>query len=239
MYNCLILGSGRSGTSMVAGILSNAGYYMGSNLIPPRAANPKGFFESPEINRKINEEILRGHLPRFTDGQRWLGVLPRKVTFTKPKGVLDKRLRAAVSKTPFCYKDPRISYTLPIWQPYLENTKFICVFRHPASTALSIVKECLDAKYLQGLNMSRMRAYAVWVAMYDIIVHRHRHTGEWLFVHYDQVFFQKTLEKISTFLGAFVNADFPEKRFKKPVPGVHVPKTCLSLYNTLNELSIS
>ena len=48
--NCLILGSGRSGTSMIAGILHKAGYFMGDNLYPPRSANPKGFFENWEIN---------------------------------------------------------------------------------------------------------------------------------------------------------------------------------------------
>ena len=49
MYNCLILGSGRSGTSMAAGVLAKSGYFMGRNLIPPRPANPKGFFESEQI----------------------------------------------------------------------------------------------------------------------------------------------------------------------------------------------
>ncbi|NIM13858.1 MAG: sulfotransferase family protein, partial [Candidatus Aminicenantes bacterium] len=55
MKNCLILGSGRSGTSMIAGILHKAGYFMGDNLYPPRSANPKGFFENWEIN-EINEK---------------------------------------------------------------------------------------------------------------------------------------------------------------------------------------
>ena len=57
MKNCIILGSGRSGTSMLGGILHNAGYFMGDNLYPPSISNPKGFFENPRINR-INELIL-------------------------------------------------------------------------------------------------------------------------------------------------------------------------------------
>jgi len=44
MKNCIILGSGRSGTSMVAGTLAKSGYFMGDNLYPARESNPKGFF---------------------------------------------------------------------------------------------------------------------------------------------------------------------------------------------------
>jgi hypothetical protein len=45
----LVLGSGRSGTSLASGILSKAGYYMGENLMPATHTNPKGFFESFDI----------------------------------------------------------------------------------------------------------------------------------------------------------------------------------------------
>jgi hypothetical protein len=54
MRDCIVLGSGRSGTSMVAGALAKAGYFMGDRLYPARDANPLGFFEAPEIN-SINE----------------------------------------------------------------------------------------------------------------------------------------------------------------------------------------
>ena len=42
MRNCLILGCGRSGTSMLAVSLASDGYYMGGKLYPERTANPKG-----------------------------------------------------------------------------------------------------------------------------------------------------------------------------------------------------
>ncbi|RME58681.1 sulfotransferase family protein, partial [Candidatus Parcubacteria bacterium] len=62
MRNVLILGSGRSGTSMVAGTLAKAGYFMGTQFVPPRESNPKGFFEDHEIN-DINEAILKKVVP--------------------------------------------------------------------------------------------------------------------------------------------------------------------------------
>ena len=61
--NCLILGSGRSGTSMAAGILARAGYFMGEELWPADIGNPKGYFEDREVN-KINDELIAPVAPK-------------------------------------------------------------------------------------------------------------------------------------------------------------------------------
>ena len=57
MNNCLILGFGRSGTSLLGGLLHHSGYFSGNHLHPARESNPKGFYEDVVINR-INEHIL-------------------------------------------------------------------------------------------------------------------------------------------------------------------------------------
>ncbi|MDX1388819.1 MAG: hypothetical protein R3344_06490, partial [Acidobacteriota bacterium] len=88
MRDCIILGSGRSGTSMVAGTLAGAGYFMGEKLWDATPANPKGFFEDQEINA-INEDLIAQVLParpavlgrwlyrdRPTRLQRWLARVP-------------------------------------------------------------------------------------------------------------------------------------------------------------------
>lgn len=41
MRICIILGSGRSGTSMLAGSLAAAGYFMGEHLYPGAAEKPQ------------------------------------------------------------------------------------------------------------------------------------------------------------------------------------------------------
>ena len=132
MRNAIILGSGRSGTSMVTGALASAGYSMGEGLHAPRAANPKGFFETREING-INEELLAPHLatnPVLGEWQRWLGILPREARLDVPPR-LAARIRQATARRPFCFKDPRFSFTLPAWRDALEDTGFVCVFRDP------------------------------------------------------------------------------------------------------------
>ena len=62
MKNIFITGSGRRGTSMLAGLFSQAGYFFGDKLYPPREANPKGFFERPEdaymeLVREVNSQL--------------------------------------------------------------------------------------------------------------------------------------------------------------------------------------
>src|SRR5262249_42923187 len=136
--NCLILGSGRSGTSMLAGVLSQAGYYMGEHLIPPDEANPKGYFEDDEVNA-INEKLLALVTParsRPAHGWRWLAAVPVSARIScSPQ--LAKRIEIQTSRTPFCLKDPRFCYTLPVWRPFLRDTMLLCVFREPTRTAQS------------------------------------------------------------------------------------------------------
>lgn len=53
----VVLGMHRSGTSSVAGALSHLGAAPPASLMPPKADNPSGFWESERIS-DFNEEIL-------------------------------------------------------------------------------------------------------------------------------------------------------------------------------------
>lgn len=246
MKNCLILGSGRSGTSMVAGTLAQAGYFMGEKLMPARDANPKGFFEDFEINM-INEDLLAPLVPdRITIlgreffswwplvGQRWLAYLPLGTQIQRP-GWIESRIEAVTRREPYCFKDPRFCYTLSAWRPFLNGAVFVCVFRDPATTAASIVKECREAKYLQTLSMSFSRAIKIWSEMYLHVLRNHRQRGEWLFLHYDQVVHGDGLSRLERFVGARVDAGFPEASLGRssPIQGLRVPRRAWQIYREL------
>src|SRR5207245_1776489 len=189
MRNCLILGSGRSGTSMLAGMLRGAGYYMGAHLIPADESNPKGYFEDDEINA-VNEALLAPVTPalrRPSYGWRWLAQVPVGTPISCPPAIAE-RIAAQMRCVPFAFKDPRFCYTLPAWRPFLHDGVFLCIFREPARTAHSILKECRSADYLQGLPMDFAGALDGWTLMYRHILENHRHEGDWLFFHYDQLF---------------------------------------------------
>lgn len=246
MGNVIILGSGRSGTSMVAGTLAKAGYFMGDNLIPARGTNPKGFFEDREVNQ-INEEILAQVTPRRiefrgktylndrpTYGQRWLARIPlNKKIPSSPE--IAERIHKITQKEPYCFKDPRFSYTLPIWKPFLNNVVFVCVFRNPATTATSILKECHEEKYLRGLSINFRQALKVWTLMYSHILKIHRNEGEWLFLHYNQVLDGECLAKLEAFTEAAVDHSFADPNLRRSFSELPVSRKASNIYKLLCE----
>lgn len=255
MYNIIVLGSGRSGTSMVTGTLAKAGYYMGEQFWEARDSNPKGFFETKEING-INEEILdplvpsRLHLfgktflrqrPRKWD--RWLAVVPVN-TKIQSSPEINQRIEEATKEEPYCFKDPRFSYTLPAWKPYLKNEVYICVFRDPASTASSIVKECQETPKLRdpkkGVKISWKRALQIWNSMYSHILQNHYNSKEqdkWLFIHYNQAVTEEGLKKLEAFTGASVDYSFPDPSIRRSFSSDSVPHYILRNYQKLCQLA--
>jgi hypothetical protein len=264
MRNVIILGSGRSGTSMVTGTLSQAGYFMGENLWPTRDANPKGFFEDVEIN-SINEDLLeplvpkRLHIPAIKirrlklripervffrqhplKWHRWLACVPLGMQIPSSPELI-KRIQKITQREPYCLKDPRFSYTLPIWKPYLKDTGYICVFRDPASTALSILKECESLPSLcheiQGVKISWQQALKIWTLMYEHILEKHIGEGDWLFLHYNQAVSQAGLDKLESFTGASVDRSFPNSEIRRSFSDKPVPRKTLRIYKQLCELA--
>lgn len=229
--NVIILGSGRSGTSLLAGILSSAGYYMGNNYLAQNQSNPKGFFEDYEVNT-INEDILNLVIPHCPEllrknffpsmtyyRARWLARLNPNLEM-KTNSVINNRIRKIISMEPFCYKDPRFSYTLPIWNLFLikKNTVLICVFREPFNTAESIVKECRDSKALHSLKMNHTIALEVWMQVHESILKHYeqdQHQSRWLFVHFEQILNGEALNKISLFTRAKVDQTFVDKTINR------------------------
>jgi hypothetical protein len=188
--NAIILGCGRSGTSMVAGLAASAGYFMGPDLHPPRKANPLGFFEGDfvkAINEDLLEQVVRPESSRTNRGSRWLETLPADVQI-QPLPVVSARISRLVAREPFALKDPRFCYTLSAWRPHLPDaTAYVCVFREPGRTVASILQECSEAPWLEHVRMSSIDAEALWVAMYRRVLDQHSQAGDWLFVHYDQI----------------------------------------------------
>lgn len=250
MKNCIILGSGRSGTSLVAGTLCQAGYFMGNHLNPPNETNPKGQFEDIEIN-SINEDILAQvtqHRPsnflgemffktRPAFGQRWLARIPLETEFP-PSLSVEKRIKQFVEHEPYCYKDPRFSYALSVWRPFIKNAVFICVFRHPGITVSSILLQKKNVPHLNNFSISSKQAFSVWELMYSHILKKHfPGGGDWLFVHYDQFIEGSAFEKLEAKLETEVNRNFADSRLSRSKPQHKVSDRLLFLYGRLCDLA--
>jgi hypothetical protein len=248
MKNCIILGSGRSGTSMIAGALSGAGYYMGPRLMPPTPSNPKGYYESTDI-QDLNEKILspvvqtrprllpkRLFRHRVGPRQFWLAKVPVG-TEIPSSAAIETQMGELVRNEPYCFKDPRFSYTLPVWRRSLRNTVFVCVFRDPASTAASILKDCQDRPYLWNLSMNFDWAVEVWTLMYRHILEMHRHTGSWMFIHFDQGLTEQGIDRLEAFVETKLDRTFPDPALKHLFPVRPVPEQAQSIYAQLCSLA--
>jgi hypothetical protein len=254
--NCLILGSGRSGTSLTAGLLANSGYFMGDALYKViNSGNPKGQFEDPEING-INEDILGPPLREYRRRpinklfrrqlrrdvkvnyfQRWLAAIPPSVRIEASPQLIN-RIKAITARQPFCFKDPRFSYTLPVWRPYVGDAVFICVFRHPAVTAASILNRCEQVEFLRNLSMDAPRALRIWQRIYERILDLHYPAGgDWLFVHYDQILDGSALDAIAAKLNAPIDKSFADPELRRSRPTGEVPQRMLKLYHELCALA--
>jgi hypothetical protein len=239
---------------MLAGMLHQAGYFMGDKFHLPRDSNPKGFFEWHKINR-INENILAKHMKSsFTakvlkkvfkknvvenpgENQRWLAYLPLDTNVKDTDVQLEKEIRAVVRREPFCYKDPRFSYTLPVWRRHLgPGMVFICIFREPDVTVASILKECRDQAYLADLHISRESAYRVWGSLYSHILFKHDRAdgpGDFFFVHYDQIVDGTAVPALSLFLDSELKSDFVDKNLQRSIAIGKVPGQAKAIYEQL------
>ncbi len=250
MKNIIILGSGRSGTSSLAGLFAKSGYYMGKNLYPGRKTNPKGFFEAMEIN-SLNEEILkkslpgrkklfgkeyRKHLP--TKNQRWLAKMPLGHNLKVGEDEI-ARIKTQCAQQPFCYKDPRFSYTIPAWRPYmdLENTVFLVIFRHPFNTATSIMNEIRDSKYLHDFNFKMEDALEVFQLMYRHAIKNSEEFGKWMFLHYEQLLDESVMDQLESFTGAKLDRDFMDKSLFRNRTKEDCSEETMVVYRTLCKLA--
>jgi hypothetical protein len=232
---------------MVAGSLAKAGYFMGERLWDASIANPKGYFEDVEVNG-INEQLLEPLVPkrpkllgrwffrnRPKESQRWLADLPLSTQVTASEAI-QKRIQSVLQE-PYCFKDPRFCYTLPVWRPFLRDAVFVCVFRSPAETVNSILKLLRTGKYLRDMRLRVDQAIGIWLQMYLHVIEIHRHQGKWLFLHYEQARREIGLRRLADFTGAQTDNSFPDEQLRRSQATFSVPRQVESVYSKLCELA--
>lgn len=136
----VVLGMHRTGTSAMTGLLTLAGAYPGSHLLPPNISNPKGFFESVRVV-ELNNKLLS------LLGSRWDDMNPLPTGWATSAEVRECRQEiAAFVADEFCssvtvLKDPRLCRTLPLWLDVMKEVgitpSFILCMRNPAEVARS------------------------------------------------------------------------------------------------------
>jgi len=245
----LILGSGRSGTSCLAGMFGTATHHHARDLYKPQVSNPKGFFEAGHIN-DLNEAMLlmssvahlgaegtRTLLQGFEPHQLWLARFPDAM----PAQWNDdhrRQIAQAVADTPFCLKDPRMSVTAPAWLAQAPDALVLSIHRPPAVTAESVLRECRVATYLLDFRISACDAFAVWRQAYRRAVKLYRGGADVLFLRYDDLFDNARLAQLETHVRAPLQRDFAEAHLNRTEPHVKVDAECQALHQLLDALAL-
>ena len=123
----IVAGMHRSGTSLAASILADAGVHLGDAVMGPGAGNPEGHFEDLEILAFHRRVLAANGLG--TDGftaQQEISV-PPAVWPESRQLVAARRSRGL----PWGWKEPRTTLFLDYWAETVSEARFLLLFRRP------------------------------------------------------------------------------------------------------------
>lgn len=164
----VVAGSGRSGTSTIAGVLKTIGLRVPPPEVPGDATNPRGFFE-PKWVVDRQAKLLRASGVRLTDAR------PAAFSLTESNGSestvrheVGTWLRSHVEPgVDLVVKDPRSSWFLPMWrQAALDadiGIAILTMLRHPAEVVGSKDHYYKAAKMGDTPRHAQTRGVAGWI----------------------------------------------------------------------------
>lgn len=137
----LVVGTGRSGTSAMTGVLKILGACLGEDLKAGDAINPRGYFENTQLT-DLNKEALSAA------GVSWYGLSPELVHPVAVTPALSAAIRDCVvrifgERSPIAFKDPRLCVLLDVYVSTLRGMGYeahcIRMVRDPVEVARSLV----------------------------------------------------------------------------------------------------
>lgn len=129
----IVLGMHRSGTSMIAGVLSKLGVDMGKELLGKSWANPLGHFEDKDF-LQLNKRILEAAGGSWNAPPTEESIREQESSFTEEIKDVIRRKSAGL----WGWKDPRTSLTIRLYLPHLLNPYFIICHRDFRAIAESL-----------------------------------------------------------------------------------------------------
>jgi hypothetical protein len=134
----LVAGSGRSGTSLVSGILQRLGYHVPAPEVPADDTNPRGFAESQWVV-DFHTALLKRARVQVSDARPSAWAITADICLEEE---VQRQLRTWLEQQfaesgHVLIKDPRLSWFLPLWQRCAEaigvSPRFVTMLRHPAA----------------------------------------------------------------------------------------------------------
>ncbi|HEY9871594.1 MAG TPA: sulfotransferase [Candidatus Obscuribacterales bacterium] len=229
----IIAGMHRSGTSLLAHLLLEAGVDLGSRLLPAAESNRNGHFENLdfiELHRKILS--FQG---AETDG--W--TLRRDLSVPEP---LLQEARRVVSRNaragPWGWKDPRTTLFLDFWATELPEAKFVFAHRPPW--------EVVDSLFRRGdeiFQREPLLALQVWEHYNRLVLEfAGKYPERTLLVDIDSIAsnWQECVrliaERLHVPLSVPAESHFDQSLLKREVESTHWPQMVKELFPQAYEL---
>ena len=189
MRKCLVVtGTGRSGTSMVMGLLAQGGLGHSEDLIPASAQNARGSFEDREIFECQRDMLSKMGPLTIPPPKDWLRHPAAQQARPILRAALLKGLDAAQTAQAddpaiWGFKDPHTAYTLRLWLQIFNAEKItpklvLCV-RNPNAVVASMMRQYdMDRSVAELVwltrNLSAIRDSAadMFVAQFDKVIAR-------------------------------------------------------------------
>jgi hypothetical protein len=134
----LVVGSGRSGTSLFTGIMQRLGFHVPQPEVTADSTNPRGFAE-PKWVVDFHTALLNRASVQVADARPSAWAETARVAIDEDvRRRLREWLTGEFAKSDHVViKDPRLSWFLPLWRQCAEDVgaspKFVTVLRHPAA----------------------------------------------------------------------------------------------------------
>ncbi|MFQ6551875.1 sulfotransferase [Aestuariibius insulae] len=151
MSDCIVItGAGRSGTSLVSGLLAKAGMRLSDDLIEASVQNPRGSFEDREIFLLQREMLAQVGPLRLPPPENWMD----NPAVSKAEPLLRELLRKGVAGEdtepdkglkPWGFKSPDTAYTFRLWHRIFNAEKVVpkivlCI-REPSAVVTSLMRQ--------------------------------------------------------------------------------------------------
>jgi hypothetical protein len=164
----VVAGSGRSGTSTIAGVLKSAGLLIPPPEVPGNRTNPRGFFE-PRWAVEFQTRLLRRASVVLTDAR------PAAFDLSAAAAEADEVrhevggwVRDHLAQCPeLVVKDPRNSWFLPMWRRAAADAgaevAFLTMLRHPAEVVGSKDKYYKNTSAGESPRQAQTTRVASWL----------------------------------------------------------------------------
>jgi hypothetical protein len=188
----LVAGSGRSGTSLFAGIMQRLGYTVPGPEVPADETNPRGFAESMWVV-DFHSRLLKRTGVSVADARPAAWAMTARACLEEAvvAELRDWMQTQLALADHLIVKDPRISWFAPLWRRCADELgappRFVTMLRHPA--------EVIDSKqrWYGGGRQGEISRAAGWLNQ-TLFTERATRDAPRLFVRYDDLLADWTRE---------------------------------------------